>query len=183
MSDEREARKPWFLGSCNDGLFIVNRKPTPCGTDLAVGTPNPDPATVVLNVTDLPDAKAQAIVDAHNAAIKGLSPGPGEAGAAYAAFFDKYALGPKLAPSCLRCGRSTQGRELGIQHIELPGIVICAECCAAPAVDEAAASAMREVSELVTEWWTSGMDNVEFFNRIVRVPGFDCTKLTAALGA
>lgn len=67
-----ELMKPWFLGSLNDGLFIVNRRPTPCGTDLAVGTPNPDPATLVLNITELPDAKAQAIVDAHNALLSTL---------------------------------------------------------------------------------------------------------------
>lgn len=46
----------------------------------------------------------------------------------YSEFFDKHALGPKAAPSCMCCGQSMQGREPAIQHMELPGIVICLEC-------------------------------------------------------
>lgn len=46
----------------------------------------------------------------------------------YSEFFDKHALGPKAAPSCMCCGQSMQGREPAIQHMELPGIVICFEC-------------------------------------------------------
>lgn len=43
-------------------------------------------------------------------------------------FFDKHALGPKSAPSCLCCGRSMQGLQPAIQHGELPAIVICERC-------------------------------------------------------
>lgn len=44
------------------------------------------------------------------------------------AFFSKHALGTLTAPSCLCCGKSTQGIEIGVQHLELPAIVICAPC-------------------------------------------------------
>jgi len=43
-------------------------------------------------------------------------------------FHTKHALGPLAAPSCLCCGKSTQGVEIGVQHLELPGIVICKPC-------------------------------------------------------
>jgi hypothetical protein len=43
-------------------------------------------------------------------------------------FHTKYALGPLAAPSCLCCGKSTQGIEIGVQHMELPGVVICKPC-------------------------------------------------------
>jgi len=63
MSSEK-----WHLVSLNDGLFIADVPPSPSGTDIP-----PDWGTgcggVVLNVTDLPQAKAQAIVDAHNATL------------------------------------------------------------------------------------------------------------------
>lgn len=45
-------------------------------------------------------------------------------------FYEKHALGPKAAPSCLMCGQSTQGKEIGIHHMELPEVVICADCAA-----------------------------------------------------
>lgn len=60
--------REWHLASLNDGLFIIDQKPRPAGTDIPVGMGRMNPS-VVLNVTDLPQAKAQAIVDAHNAAI------------------------------------------------------------------------------------------------------------------
>jgi hypothetical protein len=44
------------------------------------------------------------------------------------AFHTKHALGPMLAPSCLCCGKSTQGVEIGVRHMELPGVVICKPC-------------------------------------------------------
>lgn len=58
----------WYLGSMNDGLFIINAQPRSVGTDYPnhERTDGPD---MVLNVTDLPLAKAQAIVDAHNAQL------------------------------------------------------------------------------------------------------------------
>lgn len=43
-------------------------------------------------------------------------------------FWHKHSLGPLPAPSCLMCGHSTQGQEPAIQHMELPGIVICKAC-------------------------------------------------------
>lgn len=43
-------------------------------------------------------------------------------------FYNKHALGPKAQPSCLVCGRSMHGRTVGIQHMELPGVVVCIEC-------------------------------------------------------
>jgi len=45
-------------------------------------------------------------------------------------FHTKYALGPKLPPSCLVCGQQTNPvtRPVAIQHAELPGIVVCTKC-------------------------------------------------------
>jgi hypothetical protein len=43
-------------------------------------------------------------------------------------FFTRYAFAPKLAPSCLVCGVSIQGREVGVTHMDLPGIVVCMQC-------------------------------------------------------
>jgi len=56
----------WYLGSLNDGLFIANVPPSPCGTDIPPDWGN-GCGSVVLNVTELSDEKARAIVDAHNA--------------------------------------------------------------------------------------------------------------------
>lgn len=42
-----------------------------------------------------------------------------------AAFFDKYALGSKVAPSCFGCGHV---RPRSTQHAELPDIYLCVEC-------------------------------------------------------
>lgn len=58
----------WYLGSMNDGLFIINRPPSPVGTDVPPHMSANGP-TMVLNVTDLPLKKAQAIVDAHNGGV------------------------------------------------------------------------------------------------------------------
>lgn len=44
------------------------------------------------------------------------------------AFYDKHALGPKSAPSCLCCGKLTTSDRVAVQHLELPGIVVCADC-------------------------------------------------------
>jgi hypothetical protein len=41
-------------------------------------------------------------------------------------FFNKYALGSKLPPSCLMCGRIVHER--AVEHAELPDIYICADC-------------------------------------------------------
>lgn len=63
----------WFVGSMNDGLFIINRPPRPSNDE--VWHDRPDGPDLVLNVTDLPLEKAQAICDAHNAALSTLNPG------------------------------------------------------------------------------------------------------------
>ena len=47
-------------------------------------------------------------------------------------FFDKHALGSKLAPSCLVCGQTLTDSP-GIGHMELSGVVICKTCHAQPA--------------------------------------------------
>ncbi len=58
----------WYLGSMNDGLFIINRQPSPNATDFPPHDEyGPD---VALNVVALTEERAQAIVDAHNAAIQ-----------------------------------------------------------------------------------------------------------------
>lgn len=43
------------------------------------------------------------------------------------AFFNKYALGTLAKPSCLICGRNDYA-EMGIQHAELPSVVVCLPC-------------------------------------------------------
>lgn len=54
----------WFLGSMNDGLFIINQPPRPSTDDVwAERLDGPD---MVLNVTELTLPKAQAVCDAHN---------------------------------------------------------------------------------------------------------------------
>lgn len=42
------------------------------------------------------------------------------------AFYDRWALGSKLPPSCFCCGKFAV--EIGVQHLELPDIIVCAEC-------------------------------------------------------
>lgn len=54
----------WYLGSMNDGLFIINKPPRPSNDHPSHD--RTDGPSLVLNVTDLPHVKAQAIVDAHN---------------------------------------------------------------------------------------------------------------------
>jgi hypothetical protein len=41
-------------------------------------------------------------------------------------FFERHAMGPKRAPSCLCCGEVPE--QIAVQHMELPGIVVCAKC-------------------------------------------------------
>lgn len=46
-------------------------------------------------------------------------------------FFNRWALGSKLCPSCFKCGRPEPDREKwAIRHLNLPDIYICAACCA-----------------------------------------------------
>lgn len=51
------------------------------------------------------------------------------------AFYDRYALGPKTAPSCLVCGQPLDDKP-AVQHAELPGIVVCRRCKEASIRDE-----------------------------------------------
>ena len=57
----------WYLGSLNDGLFIIDTPPRPSTDD--AWRDRPDGPSLVLNVVALKPEQAQAIVDAHNAAI------------------------------------------------------------------------------------------------------------------
>ncbi len=60
---------------------------------------------------------------------------------ALSAFHSKHAMGALAAPSCLCCGKSTQGLEIGVKHLELPGIVICKSCKDRATSSEAAGDA------------------------------------------
>lgn len=42
-----------------------------------------------------------------------------------AAFFSKYAIGPKVEASCFACGHTG---ERSITHLELPGVYVCETC-------------------------------------------------------
>jgi hypothetical protein len=42
-------------------------------------------------------------------------------------FFSKHGIGPKTKPSCLVCGKVAE-RPYAIQHMELPGVVVCLDC-------------------------------------------------------
>lgn len=55
----------WYVASMNDGLFIIDKQPRPSTDD--VWHDQPDGPDMVLNVTELPLEKAQAVCDAHNA--------------------------------------------------------------------------------------------------------------------
>jgi hypothetical protein len=58
----------WYLGAMNDGLFIIDRPPSPSGTDVPPGIYAHDPE-MALPVWPLSEERARAIVDAHNAAL------------------------------------------------------------------------------------------------------------------
>lgn len=47
---------------------------------------------------------------------------------ARAEFFSKHALGPLARPSCLVCGEVPKEWPPGIQHAELPGVIVCTRC-------------------------------------------------------
>jgi len=64
----------WYLGSMNDGLFIIDKPPSPSGTDVPPGVYANSP-DMILNVTALTQERAQAIVDAHNDAIERVENG------------------------------------------------------------------------------------------------------------
>lgn len=66
-----ETAAHWHLGTMNDGLFIIDAVPRPSTDDVVHD--RTDGPTLILNVTDLPHTKAEAIADAHNAAIETLT--------------------------------------------------------------------------------------------------------------
>lgn len=61
----QEVGERWYLGTMNDGLFIIDRSPRP-STD-EQWHDRPDGPKLVLNVTGLSQEAAQRIVDAYNA--------------------------------------------------------------------------------------------------------------------
>jgi hypothetical protein len=61
----------WYLGSMNDGLFIINTPPSPSNDHPFHERMNGP--SVVIPVHGLPQDRAQAIVDAHNAALANVS--------------------------------------------------------------------------------------------------------------
>jgi hypothetical protein len=88
----------WYLGALNDGLFIINAPPSPCGADIP-----PDwgkPPTMVLNVVGLSQEHAQAIVDAHNTRPPGT---PNVVGPT-----DSTAVPPVAGDAC-NCGAAPTG--------------------------------------------------------------------------
>lgn len=60
----------WQLGSMNDGLFIIDRRP--CHNEDGCFDDCPNAPTLVLNVTALSETHARAIVGAHNDAVDAL---------------------------------------------------------------------------------------------------------------
>ena len=60
----------WYLGSMNDGLFIINRPPRPAPNDAGPGEVGDSP-TLVVALGDLREDLAQQIIDAHNSALLG----------------------------------------------------------------------------------------------------------------
>lgn len=60
-------QKRWYLGSMNDGPFIIDHRP--CKNEEGCFDDCPNAPDLVLNVTALTHSQAQAVVDAHNADI------------------------------------------------------------------------------------------------------------------
>lgn len=68
------AEGPWYLGSMNDGAFILDGPPSLCGTDVPPHV-SPRHPNVIAALGDK-WAAAKAIVELHNAAILALSAPP-----------------------------------------------------------------------------------------------------------
>lgn len=62
----------WYLGSQNDGLFIINTPPRPSND--YPWHDRPDGPTLVIPLSDMPRSEAMKIVDAHNAALNPIGP-------------------------------------------------------------------------------------------------------------
>lgn len=57
----------WYLGSQNDGLFIIDTPPRPSNDDAIHD--RKDGPSLVIPLGDIPKSRAQAIVDAHNSEL------------------------------------------------------------------------------------------------------------------
>lgn len=57
----------WFLGAMNDALFIIDRPPSPSGTDVAPH--DRYGPSLSLSLAGLSQTRAQAVVDQHNTEI------------------------------------------------------------------------------------------------------------------
>jgi hypothetical protein len=79
---EGETMERWYIGSMNDGLFIINTPPRPSND--YPWHDRPDGPTMVLAVSGMSLVRVQEIVDAHNLC---LAPEPTER----IAFRDKVA--------------------------------------------------------------------------------------------
>lgn len=55
----------WYLCSLNDGLFITNTQPSPCGTDIPADW-GISCGNFAINISEMPLELAQEIVGAHN---------------------------------------------------------------------------------------------------------------------
>lgn len=75
-----EGVRRWYLGAQNDGLFIIDTPPRPSNDDQ--WHDRPDGPSLVIPLGAMSREKAQAIVDAHNAA-------GGEANAAWLQGYEK----------------------------------------------------------------------------------------------
>jgi hypothetical protein len=64
----------WYLGSMNDGLFIIDKPPRPSTDAIVYGNDNPNAPGLVLPVWPLSVERAQAIVDAHNGTAQTVNP-------------------------------------------------------------------------------------------------------------
>lgn len=88
-------------------------------------------------------------------------------------FFEKYAIGPKLRPSCLVCGGAVVS-EPAITHAELPGIWVCVPCyeaCAALAEAKRDAELGKQLLVILSNHCgESGVSEgaVDTLNRIIR---------------
>lgn len=67
LSTQRNGVDQWYLGTLNDGLFIINKPPRPSSED--AWHDRPDGPSLAISVSGLGVARAQSIVTAHNAAL------------------------------------------------------------------------------------------------------------------
>lgn len=76
----------------------------------------------------------------------------------FKAFWDKYALGSKMLPSCLKCGHAKPREEWSITHAELPDIYICKACVGTPSSTQRIESA--HTPEALAEFWRKQYDDL-----------------------